>query len=161
MYTGDVISCSYPFDFFSVNIHPLHLLYMFMMLALLLLPLVSLSFAPPTTEVHPRQTKPYQIRGVEDPIYHLYLQALPGSKSTPVMGPVATSEYFVIGDTIQSTNTSMYLNIGTSTTSYLPLSFNNTASTTAWGLEGDTIITESTSSYGRRKFQKRKRDGVD
>jgi hypothetical protein len=78
-----------------------------------------------------------------------------------VMGPVATSEYFVIGDTIQSTNTSMYLNIGTSTTSYLPLSFNSTASTTAWGLEGDTIITESTSSYGRRKFQKRKRDGVD
>jgi hypothetical protein len=131
-----------------------------MMLALLL-PLARLSFALPTTEVHPRQTKPYQIRGVEDPIYHLYLQALPGSKSTPVMGPVATSEYFVIGDTIQSTNTSMYLNIGTSTTSYLPLSFNSTASTTAWGLEGDTIITESTSSYGRRKFQKRKRDGVD
>jgi hypothetical protein len=51
----------------------------------------------------------------------------------------------------------MYLNIGTSTTSYLPLSFNSTASTTAWGLEGDTIITESTSSYGRRKFQRRER----
>jgi hypothetical protein len=126
---------------------------MLTMLALLLLPLISLSFALPTTEFLPRQTKPYQIRGVEDPIYYLYLQALPSSKSTPVMGPVATSEYFVIGDTIQSTNTLMYLNIGTSTTSYLPLSFNSTASTTAWRLEGDTIITESTSSYGRRKFQ--------
>jgi hypothetical protein len=44
----------------------------------------------------------------------------------------------------------MYLNIGTSSTSYLPLYFNSTASTTAWGLEGDTIITESGSSYGRQ-----------
>ena len=42
----------------------------------------------------------------------------------------------------------MYLNIGTSTTSYLPLHFNSTASATAWGLEGDTIITESGSVYG-------------
>lgn len=68
------------------------------------------------------------------------------------MGPEAASEYFVIGDTIQSTNTSMYLNIGESTTSYLPLSFGATANTTAWGLEGDTIITTTGSTYGRRKF---------
>ncbi|KFY44476.1 hypothetical protein V495_03427 [Pseudogymnoascus sp. VKM F-4514 (FW-929)] len=95
-----------------------------------------------------RQTKPYQIRGVQDPIFHLYLQSLPGDGS-PVMGPEATSEYFIIGDTIQSSNTSLYLNIGEASTSYLPLSFDATATTTAWGLEGDTIITTNGSPYGR------------
>ncbi|KFY03323.1 hypothetical protein O988_01554 [Pseudogymnoascus sp. VKM F-3808] len=95
-----------------------------------------------------RQTKPYQIRGVQDPIFHLYLQSLPGDGS-PVMGPEATSEYFTIGDTIQSSNTSLYLNIGEASTSYLPLSFDATATTTAWGLEGDTIITTNGSPYGR------------
>ncbi|KFX93677.1 hypothetical protein V490_04746 [Pseudogymnoascus sp. VKM F-3557] len=97
-----------------------------------------------------RQTKPYQIRGVQDPIFHLYLQSLPGDGS-PVMGPEATSEYFTIGDTIQSSNTSLYLNIGEASTSYLPLSFDATATTTAWGLEGDTIITTNGSPYGRRR----------
>lgn len=66
------------------------------------------------------------------------------------MGPEATGEYFAIGSTIQSQNTSLYLNIGTSAASYLPLTFDATANTTAWGLEGDTIITEQSSSYGRR-----------
>jgi hypothetical protein len=97
-----------------------------------------------------RQTKPYQIRGVQDPIYHLYLQGLPSAPGTPAMGPEATGEYFVISSTIQSQNTSLYLNIGTSTASYLPLTFDVMANTTAWGLEGDTIITEQSSSYGRR-----------
>lgn len=107
-----------------------------------------------STGIAERQTKPYQIRGVQDPIFHLYLQSLPGngSPSTPVMGPEATSEYFTIGETIQSTNTSLYLNIGEASTSYLPLSFDATATTTAWGLEGDTIITTNGSPYGRRKF---------
>lgn len=30
-----------------------------------------------TSDIVERQTTPYQIRGVQDPIYHLYLQALP------------------------------------------------------------------------------------
>lgn len=92
----------------------------------------------------------YEIRGVSDPIYHLYLQPSPTDASTPVLGPVATAEFYDITTTIQSTNTSMYLNIGTATTSYLPLSFSKTANTTAWGLEGDTIITTTASSYGRQ-----------
>lgn len=98
----------------------------------------------------PSATKPYQIRGVQAPIYHLYLQGLPSNKSMPVMGPEASGEFFNIGTTIQSTNTSQFLNIGTSTTSYKPLSFGSNATTTAWGLEGDTIITTQGSSYGRR-----------
>lgn len=103
-----------------------------------------------SNDIAERQTKPYQIRGVQDPIYHLYLQSLPGD-GTPVMGPEAMSEYFTIGNTIQSTNTSLYLNIGEASTSYLPLTFDATATTTAWGLEGDTIITTNGSPYGRRK----------
>jgi len=123
-----------------------------MMLSLLFVSLAAFASAFPTTEVVPRATKPYQIRGVEDPIYHLYLQGLPTNKSVPVMGPEASGEFFVIGNTIQSSNTSLYLNIGTSSTSYLPLSFGTTGTTTAWGLEGDTIITETSSTYGRRKL---------
>ncbi|OCL14812.1 hypothetical protein AOQ84DRAFT_425915 [Glonium stellatum] len=92
----------------------------------------------------------YQIRGVSSPIFHLYLQALPSSASTPVLGPAASGEYFTIGSTIQSTNTSNYLNIGTASTSYKPLSFSKTSNTTAWALEGDTIITATASTYGRQ-----------
>lgn len=116
--------------------------------------LVALTIGVPldsSNDIAKRQTKPYQIRGVQDPIYHLYLQSLPGNASTPVMGPEATSEYFTIGETIQSTNTSLFLNIGEASTSYLPLSLDTTVTTTAWGLEGDTIITTTGSSYGRRK----------
>lgn len=117
--------------------------------------LLSLTTAipSPSPALTPRQTtKPYQIRGVSDPIFHLYLQSRPSSPSTPVMGPEATGEFFTIGSTIQSQNSSLFLNIGTGTASYLPLSLDATANTTAWGLEGDTIITEGTSSYGRRAF---------
>ncbi|CAG8981334.1 hypothetical protein HYALB_00005135 [Hymenoscyphus albidus] len=106
-------------------------------------------FGAPTAELLPR-LKPYQVRGVQSPIYHLYLQGLPSNKSAPVMGPEATSEYFDIGTTIKSTNTSQFLNIGSSSVSYKPLSFGPTATTTAWGLEGDTIITATSSSYGRQ-----------
>lgn len=69
-----------------------------------------------------------------------------------VLGPAATSEYFNIAGSIQSTNTSNYINIGSDTTSYKTLTFGKTAVTTGWGLEGDTIITTQTSSYGRREF---------
>ena len=71
--------------------------------------------------------------------------------SMVVLGPAATSEYFNIAGSIQSTNTSLYLNIGSDSTSYKSLTFGAAAGTTGWGLEGDTIITTQTSSYGRRK----------
>jgi hypothetical protein len=122
------------------------------MLALLLLPLLALASALPTTTVQEAASKPYQLRGVQAPIFHLYLQSLPSDKGTPVMGPEASSEYFNIGSTIQSLNSSLYLNIGPSSgKSYLPLSLDKTSNTTAWGLEGDTVITTTASSYGRRE----------
>jgi hypothetical protein len=68
-----------------------------------------------------------------------------------VLGPEASSEYFDISGTILSSNTSAYLNVGNSSNSYLPLSFGSTASTTAWALEGDTIITSTSSTWGRRE----------
>ncbi|EFQ93021.1 hypothetical protein PTT_09714 [Pyrenophora teres f. teres 0-1] len=91
-----------------------------------------------------------KIRGVRDPIYHLYLQASSKNASTPVLGPESTADEFTIGGTIQSKKTSKYLNIGTASTSYKPLVWGATGQTTAWGLEGDTIITVQGSSYGRR-----------
>lgn len=121
-----------------------------MLSSLLLLSLATLGAAHPATPVTERQTSVYQIRGVVSPIFHLYLQGQPGAAGTPVMGPEATGEFFAVGSTIQSQNTSLYLNIGTNTASYLPLTFDATARTTAWGLEGDTIITKQSSSYGRR-----------
>ena len=71
--------------------------------------------------------------------------------SIPVLGPETSGEDFTIGSTIQSKQTSQYLNIVAASTSYKPLIFEKTASTTAWGLEGDTIITVTGSSYGRRE----------
>lgn len=94
--------------------------------------------------------KPEKIRGVRDPIYHLYLQTYPKDKSTPVLGPEASAESFNIAGTIQSTNSSLYLNVGSDATSYKSLQFSSSPSTTAWGLEGDTIITTRSSSWGRR-----------
>jgi hypothetical protein len=120
--------------------------------SILLLTLTTLTTAIPS--LTPRQSsKPYQIRGVTDPIFHLYLQSHPSTPSVPVMGPEATGEFFIIGSTIQSANSSLFLNIGTNSASYLPLSLDAAASTTAWGLEGDTIITEGASAYGRRAFR--------
>ncbi|KAJ4297550.1 hypothetical protein N0V90_005442 [Kalmusia sp. IMI 367209] len=83
-----------------------------------------------------------KIRGVSDPIYHLYLQANPKN---------ASADEFTIGSTIQSKKTSQYLNIQTASTSYKPLVWGTTGDTTAWGLEGDTIITTQGSSYGRHR----------
>ena len=70
--------------------------------------------------------------------------------SIVVLGPATTGETFNIDGSIQSTKTSLYLNIGADTTSYKTLTFDKTATTNAWGLEGDTIITTKASSYGRR-----------
>ncbi|KAL6153310.1 hypothetical protein ACJQWK_11463 [Exserohilum turcicum] len=93
-----------------------------------------------------------KIRGVRDPIYHLYLQASPKNASTPVLGPETAADEFTIGGTIQSKKTTKYLNIATASTSYKPLVWGDKGDTTAWGLEGDTIITVQGSSYGRRKL---------
>ncbi|KAF2689556.1 hypothetical protein K458DRAFT_291310 [Lentithecium fluviatile CBS 122367] len=91
-----------------------------------------------------------KIRGVRDPIYHLYLQANPKNASIPVLGPESAADEFTIGGTIQSKKTSAFLNIQTASTSYKPLVWGKTGETTAWGLEGDTIITVQSSSYGRQ-----------
>ncbi|KAH8757533.1 hypothetical protein BGZ57DRAFT_771905 [Hyaloscypha finlandica] len=120
------------------------------MLSLLPL-LITIACALPTVTVGDAALKPYQLRGVQSPIFHLYLQSFPTANSTPVMGPEATSEYFTIGSSIQSLNSSLFLNIGPGTgKSYLPLSLDTVPTTTAWGLEGDTVITTAASSYGRQ-----------
>ncbi|KAL1865701.1 hypothetical protein Daus18300_007077 [Diaporthe australafricana] len=67
------------------------------------------------------------------------------------MGPEASSEFFNINGSIQSTNTSRYLNVGSDSTSYKTLTLGSAASTSAWALEGDTIITAQSSSWGRRE----------
>ncbi|KAJ3767380.1 hypothetical protein FB446DRAFT_755101 [Lentinula raphanica] len=83
-----------------------------------------------------------QIRSDQDPTYHFYLQNNNGSA---VLGPESSSGYFTIGTTISvpgESGTSLYLNVDTSdtTVSYQALTFGPTATTTDWGLEGDTII---------------------
>ncbi|KAG8763723.1 hypothetical protein FRC12_008432 [Ceratobasidium sp. 428] len=90
-----------------------------------------------------------QIRSVQDPIYHLYLQ---NSGGVPVLASEATSARFVISGSIAlvSSSPTQYLNIQSATTSYKPLTFNSTATTTGWGLEGDTIITTNSSPWGRQ-----------
>ncbi|KAH8147414.1 uncharacterized protein LAJ45_08570 [Morchella importuna] len=88
------------------------------------------------------------IRGVSTPIYHLYLQSLGG---VPVMAAEATAERFIISGSIQDTTSGLYLNVdGSATTSYKAISFGATATTTGWGLEGDTIITTNASVFGRQ-----------
>ncbi|KAI1136780.1 hypothetical protein F5Y05DRAFT_104021 [Hypoxylon sp. FL0543] len=94
--------------------------------------------------------KPEQIRAVQSPIFHYYLQAYPQDPEIPVMGPEATSEYFNIGGWLQSANTSKYLNIGNDATSYKTLTFADVTATDAWALEGDTIITGQGSTWGRQ-----------
>ncbi|KAF8909834.1 hypothetical protein CPB85DRAFT_705313 [Mucidula mucida] len=83
-----------------------------------------------------------QIRTVQDPVFHYYLQNIGGA---PKLGPESSSGYFTIGSMItlnSDDGSSLYLNVNTSaTTSYKPLSLDATATTTDWGLEGDTIIT--------------------
>jgi len=85
-----IISSSLPSPFPSLSkIHLQNPSKMFPLTSILLLGLTSFSFTASLPTIHedaelePRLTKPYQIRGVEDPIYHLYLQALPGSSNFP------------------------------------------------------------------------------
>ncbi|KAH7398863.1 hypothetical protein DE146DRAFT_510034 [Phaeosphaeria sp. MPI-PUGE-AT-0046c] len=111
--------------------------------------LITPSLSLPTSSTSAAATVG-KIRGVRDPIYHLYLQSLPSAPSTPVLGPEAAADEFTIGPTIQSKKSGLYLNIQNATTSYKPLKWESAATTTAWGLEGDTIITVQGSSYGRQ-----------
>ncbi|THH31783.1 hypothetical protein EUX98_g2385 [Antrodiella citrinella] len=84
-----------------------------------------------------------QIRADQDPVYHLYLQSLADGK--PMLGPETSSGSFTIGDTITLNNadgSTLFLNEDEgASTSYKSLTLDTTASTTDWGLEGDTIIT--------------------
>ncbi|GJJ06471.1 hypothetical protein Clacol_000663 [Clathrus columnatus] len=89
-----------------------------------------------------------QIRSDQDPAYHLYLQSVGG---VPELGPESSSGYFTIGSTITLNNpngTSLFLNVDDSaTTDWKPLSFDATATTTTWGLSGDTIIYGSLQNF--------------
>ncbi|KAJ3570368.1 hypothetical protein NP233_g4451 [Leucocoprinus birnbaumii] len=81
-----------------------------------------------------------QIRAVTNPVFHFYLQNNGGK---PQLGPEASSGYFTISGSIalNGGSSKLYLNVNnTVTTSYKPLTLGTTASTTNWGLEGDTII---------------------
>ncbi|RPA81238.1 hypothetical protein BJ508DRAFT_115648 [Ascobolus immersus RN42] len=89
-----------------------------------------------------------QIRGVKDPIYHLYLQET--AANLPVMGSEASSDRFIISGSIKNERTGNFLNIQDASTSYKPLKFEATATTTGWALEGDTIVTANGSPYGRQ-----------
>ncbi|KAI0699250.1 hypothetical protein BC835DRAFT_1503416 [Cytidiella melzeri] len=96
---------------------------------------------PPTTTSSGPTPTGSQIRAVNDPVFHFYLQEYEGQV---MLGPEASSGYFTIsGGTIQLTGaTPLFLNEDTAaSTSYKPLTFNSTAITTDWQLEGDTIIT--------------------
>ncbi|KAJ0120332.1 hypothetical protein J7T55_001190 [Diaporthe amygdali] len=77
------------------------------------------------------------------------LSTILAAASIAVMGPESSSQFFNINGSIQSTNTSLYLNVGSDSTSYKTLTFGTAASTSAWALEGDTIITAQSSSWGR------------
>ncbi|KAF8973277.1 hypothetical protein BDZ97DRAFT_1912830 [Flammula alnicola] len=98
---------------------------------------------PTTTITGPTPTGS-QIRTVQSPVYHFYLQ---NSGGVPVLGPESSAALFTIGGTItlnQSNGSELYLNLNTTgTASYQALTFGTTATTTDWGLEGDTIITTS------------------
>ncbi|KAF8585978.1 carbohydrate-binding module family 1 protein [Ramaria rubella] len=88
-----------------------------------------------------------QIRTDQDPAYHLYLQDIGG---TPVLGPEASSGYFTIGSTISLNvnGTTLFLNVDEgATTDYKPLTLDATATTTTWGLSGDTIIYGSLQNF--------------
>jgi len=76
------------------------------------------------------------------------LQNLDGAA---VLGPETGDGLFVFNGDIYDTTTGLYLNIGASTGfSYYPVSFGSTATFTGWALEGDTVITAQTSTYGRQ-----------
>ncbi|KAG8882765.1 hypothetical protein FRB97_007804 [Tulasnella sp. 331] len=73
------------------------------------------------------------------------------ASGTAVLGPEAGDGIFNINGSILDTTTGLYLNIAPSTgPSYRGLTFDKTPTFTGWSLEGDTIITATTSTYGRQ-----------
>ncbi|KAI0329405.1 hypothetical protein GY45DRAFT_1324998 [Cubamyces sp. BRFM 1775] len=105
-------------------------------------PTTTVPQGPTTTSSSVATPTGSQIRADQPPVYHFYLQSDGGK---PVLGPEASSGYFTIGTTISlngADGSKLYLNVDESaTTSYKPLTFDAVATTTDWGLEGDTIIT--------------------
>ncbi|KAG8864851.1 hypothetical protein FRB96_003437 [Tulasnella sp. 330] len=105
------------------------------------------SSAPPST-ISGTTATGQEIRADQDPVYHFYLQ---NSAGTAVLGPEAGDGIFNINGSILDTTTGLYLNIAPSTgPSYRGLTFDKTPTFTGWSLEGDTIITATTSTYGRQ-----------
>ncbi|KAH9892609.1 hypothetical protein C8Q73DRAFT_648830 [Cubamyces lactineus] len=113
-------------------------------------PTTTVPQGPTTTSSSAATPTGSQIRADQPPVYHFYLQsdgerACDGHRGSPVLGPEASSGYFTIGSTISlngADGSKLYLNVDESaTTSYKPLTFDAVATTTDWGLEGDTIIT--------------------
>ncbi|EAU91773.2 hypothetical protein CC1G_04541 [Coprinopsis cinerea okayama7 len=95
---------------------------------------------PPSTTIIGPPPSGSQIRTVTNPVYHFYLQ---NNGGVPRLGPESSSGRFIINGTItlnQADGTRLYLNADDIGASYKPLSFGTTATTTNWGLEGDTII---------------------
>ncbi|KAI0316505.1 hypothetical protein OF83DRAFT_1164319 [Amylostereum chailletii] len=101
----------------------------------------SATNAPTTTIAAPTPTGT-QIRSDQDPVFHLYLQ---NNNGTPVLGPEDTGGYFTISGSLSLNGvdgSTLYLNVDESASeTYKPLTLDATATTTDWGLEGDTIIT--------------------
>ncbi|KAI0785609.1 hypothetical protein C8Q75DRAFT_322050 [Abortiporus biennis] len=109
----------------------------------------STGYCPPTSSIPATTTSTgatptgTQIRADQDPVYHFYLQENAGQL---MLGPESSSGYFTIsGGTItlnNSNGTNLFINVQESaSTSFKPLTLDTTATTTDWGLEGDTIIT--------------------
>ncbi|KAF7428701.1 hypothetical protein PC9H_007930 [Pleurotus ostreatus] len=102
---------------------------------------ISTPSVPSSTTVSAPGVTGSQIRTVENPVFHFYLQ---NKGDVPMLGPESSSARFTIDTTITLNNadgSSLYLNLQNSTLSYKALTLSATATTTNWGLEGDTIIT--------------------
>ncbi|KAF8311945.1 hypothetical protein DL93DRAFT_2082582 [Clavulina sp. PMI_390] len=90
-----------------------------------------------------------QIRADQDPVYHFYLQ---NDAGTAVLGPEDSGAYFVFNSdgSLSISGSGLYLNLANTTSSYPQLTMGSTATFFGWGLEGDTIITTTTSAFGRQ-----------
>ncbi|KAJ3044684.1 hypothetical protein HDV00_001088 [Rhizophlyctis rosea] len=89
-----------------------------------------------------------QIRAVQDPVFHLYLQ---NSGGKAVLGSESTGgRYIIANGKIQTVGSGLYLNYENTTNGYKALTFDATSTSTGWGLEGDTIITTNGSPLGRQ-----------
>ncbi|KAH8117463.1 hypothetical protein DFH11DRAFT_1013317 [Phellopilus nigrolimitatus] len=108
---------------------------------------VSAVFAIPTSTSSAAAAAGSQIRTDQDPVYHLYIQSTP-LDGAPVLGPESSCGWFDIGSTVQDTNSTLFLNVNmTATTSWKPLTLDATATTSTWGLSGDTIVDGGTQNF--------------